>query len=167
MLLQSGDLFAELTRIVESAAGVMREIAPEETIAEIEPPSAVLRDLWKQWEPVFVRYLSWKRETKLALADDSIVDLHFAWQRFMAILNLFDPGFACVAEKRPGGVRLALICLDPARAIAPVFRAAASSILFSATLSPLEMTRRTLGLEKASAPRLWRCRRRFRARTAK
>jgi DNA excision repair protein ERCC-2 len=104
--------------------------------------------LWKAWEPEFVRYLSWKRETKLALAEDSIVNLHFDWQRFMAILNLFGPGFACVAEKRPSGVRLALVCLDPARAVAPVFKAAASAILFSATLSPVDVTRRLLGLEK-------------------
>jgi DNA excision repair protein ERCC-2 len=148
LLLQPGELFEEVTRIVESAATVLRESAPEEAIAEVEPPSAALRELWKQWEPAFIGYLSWKRETKLALAEDPIVDLHFAWQRFMAILNLFGPGFACVAGKRPDGVRLALICLDPARAIAPIFRAAASSILFSATLSPVEMTRRTLGLEK-------------------
>ena len=64
------------------------------------------------------------------------------------------------------GRGLALICLDPARAIAPIFRAAASSILFSATLSPVEITRRTLGLEKDRTARS-RCRRRFRARTAK
>ncbi|MGO8766897.1 MAG: ATP-dependent DNA helicase, partial [Limisphaerales bacterium] len=147
LLLQSGALFGELTRIVESAAAVLREIAPEEAIAEVEPPTAALRELWKQWEQAFIGYLSWKLETKLALADDPIVDLHFAWQRYMAILNLFGPGFACVAEKRPDGVRLALICLDPARAIAPIFRAAASSILFSATLSPVEVTRRTLGLD--------------------
>jgi DNA excision repair protein ERCC-2 len=148
LLLQPGELFEALTGIVEGTASVLRESAPEDAIAEVEPPAAALRELWKQWEPVFIRYLSWKRETKLALAEDPIVDLHFAWQRFMAILNLLGPGFACVAEKRADGVRLALICLDPARAIAPVFRAAASSILFSATLSPLEVTRRVLGLEK-------------------
>jgi DNA excision repair protein ERCC-2 len=148
VLLQSGKLFLELTRIVESAADTLRAGAPTEAIAEVEPPIAALRELWKEWEPAFVGYLSWKRETKLALVDDPIVDLHFAWQRFMAILNLFGPGFACVSEHRPDGERLALICLDPARAIAPIFRAAASSILFSATLSPVEMTRRTLGLEK-------------------
>jgi DNA excision repair protein ERCC-2 len=53
-----------------------------------------------------------------------------------------------VVEKRPAGVRLALVCLDPARALAPVFKAAASAILFSATLSPVEVTRHLLGLEK-------------------
>ncbi|MGA2748079.1 MAG: ATP-dependent DNA helicase [Verrucomicrobiota bacterium] len=148
LLLQPGALFEALSRIVEDAAALLRQSATDAAIAEIDPPAGALRELWKRWEPEFVRYLSWKRGIKLALPEDPIVDLHFDWQRFMAILNLFGAGFACVAEKRPAGVRLALICLDPARAVAPVFRAAASTILFSATLSPVEMTRRVLGLEK-------------------
>lgn len=151
-LLQPGELFESLTHLVERVAAVLAETAGllEEPamIGEADPPTEALRELWKEWEPEFVRYLSWKREMKLALPEDPMVDLHFGWQRFMAILNLFGPGFACVIEKRAAGARLALVCLDPARALAPVFRAAASTILFSATLSPMEVTRRTLGLEK-------------------
>jgi DNA excision repair protein ERCC-2 len=152
LLLQSGELFEALTRIVEEAAALLQETAASldefASIGEAVPPAQELRELWKQWEPEFIRYLSWKREIKLALAEDPVVDLHFDWQRFMAILNLFGPGFACVVEKAPAGARLALVCLDPARAIAPVFQAAASAILFSATLTPVEVTRRLLGLEK-------------------
>jgi DNA excision repair protein ERCC-2 len=152
LLLQPGLLFESLSAIVEEAAALLQNSAgalkESASIGETEPPIAALRELWQRWEPEFVRYLSWKREIKLALAEDPLVDLHFAWQRFMAILNLFGPGFACVTERRPAGARLALVCLDPARAIAPVFKAAASAILFSATLSPVEVTRRLLGLEK-------------------
>jgi DNA excision repair protein ERCC-2 len=152
LLLSQGELFESLARIVNNLAALLRDTAAtlpgRELIAEVEAPGAPLRELWKEWEPQFVRYLSWKREVKLALPEDSIVDLHFGWQRFMAILNLFGPGFACVSEKRAAGVRLALVCLDPARALAPVFRAAAASVLFSATLSPIDVTRRLLGLEK-------------------
>jgi DNA excision repair protein ERCC-2 len=152
LLLQPGELFEALTRIVEEAAALLQTRAaalePSAPIGEAPPPAQELRELWKQWEPEFIRYLSWKREIKLALVEDPVVDLHFAWQRFMAMLNLFGPGFACVVEKRPAGARLALVCLDPARAIAPIFKAAASAILFSATLSPVEVTRRLLGLEK-------------------
>ncbi len=152
LLLQPGELFESLSRIVENAASLLRETARDlpgsQAIAEVEPPASSLRQLWKEWEPQFVRYLSWKREVKLALPEDPIVDLHFAWQRFTAILNLFGPGFACVLEKLPAGVRLALVCLDPARALAPVFHAASSTVLFSATLSPLDVTRRLLGLDK-------------------
>jgi DNA excision repair protein ERCC-2 len=74
--------------------------------------------------------------------------MHFAWQRVIAVLNLFGPGFSCVIERRQGILRLALVCLDPSRALKPIFGAASSTILFSATLSPVEVTRRVLGLEK-------------------
>jgi DNA excision repair protein ERCC-2 len=117
-------------------------------IAETQPPKAALKEIWKDWEGRFVRYLGWKREQKLAMPDDPLVEAHFALQRFITVLNLFGPGFSCVVERRPAGIRLAIVCLDPARALGPVFRAVSSSILLSATLSPAEVVRRTLGLEK-------------------
>ena len=150
--LQPGELFEALSRVIGQTAAVLQNSAGDleapALIGETKPPTPELRSLWQEWEPEFIRYLSWKREIKLALAEDPVVDLHFAWQRFMAILNLYGPGFACVVEKRPAGARLALVCLDPARAIAPIFKAAASAIFVSATLSPVEVTRRLLGLEK-------------------
>jgi DNA excision repair protein ERCC-2 len=152
ILLQEGELFESISGALAALAGLLRETAQAleagNAIAEVEPPTVELRRLWKEWEPVFIRYLFWKREMKVALAEDAILDLHFAWQRLIAILNLFGPGFTCVIERRGGLLRLALVCLDPARALAPIFRAASSAILFSATLSPVEMTRRMLGLEK-------------------
>jgi DNA excision repair protein ERCC-2 len=152
LLLQPGEMFESISQTVEGVTALLHEAAEPlpgpNAIAEIDPPKEALRALWKEWEPKFVRYLSWKREVKLALSDDPIVDLHFAWQRFVAILNLFGTGFTCVVEKRNGTVRLAIVCLDPARALAPIFRAASATVLFSATLSPVEVTRRILGLEK-------------------
>ncbi len=158
LTLQPGELFESLAETI----GNLRELFVEQAeslpanpgagsthqIAEIAPPTQALRALWKDWEAKFVRYLSWKREVKFSPPEDPIVDLHFAWQRLIAGLNLFGPGFTCVIERRPEGLRLALICLDPARAVGPIFRAANSAVLFSATLSPVDVVRRSLGLEK-------------------
>ncbi len=160
LLLRSGEMFVALSRtfghvaaLLGETAGLAREGGESAggsfagPICEADPPVEALRALWKEWEPDFIRYLTWKRETKVAMPDDPIVDCHFVWQRFMAVLNLLGPGFTCVAERRPAGARLAIVCLDPARPLAPVFGAAASTILISATLSPVEVIRRTLGLE--------------------
>jgi len=149
LLLQSGEWFDRLAGTLSRLMALLAETAAAAQpgpMTEIDPPIEAVRALWKDWEPDFVRYLAWKREARLAPADDPIVDIHFVWRRFVTVLNLFGPGFTCVVEKRPGGARLALVCLDPARPLGPVFRAAASTTLLSATLSPVEVIRRTLGL---------------------
>lgn len=152
LLFQEGDLFDSISETMGALSSLLREtaqvLAAGEAIAEIEPPADALRELWQAWEPKFIRYLAWKRDQKLAPPEDPIIDLHFVWQRLSAVLNLYGPGFTCVIERRQRRLRLAIVCLDPARAIAPIFRAASSAILFSATLAPVEMTQRVLGLEK-------------------
>jgi DNA excision repair protein ERCC-2 len=151
-VLQSGDLFADMVLSIEELLEIVQAAAedlPEgEAIAEIEPPTEAILDLRLDWEAKLMRYLAWKRETRLALVDDPVMDFHFALQRFSAVLSMLGPDFTCVVERRAAGVRLGLVCLDPARALAPVFRAAHATILLSATLTPPEAIERVLGLEK-------------------
>jgi len=136
-------LSAGLT-ILEKAAEIVSAAQP---IAEAVPPVQELQKLWKDWEGNFIGYLSWKREHKIAAIEDPIVEIHFALQRFLSTLRQFGPGFTCVVEQTASGIRLALVCLDPARPLAPIFGSAAATIFLSATLSPVETTRRVLGLE--------------------
>ncbi|PYQ67983.1 MAG: hypothetical protein DMF54_02590 [Acidobacteria bacterium] len=150
LALQPGDLFADLTASVETLEDLLARLAAElpdgEAIAEISPPSDEIEDWRNDWEPRLVRYLDWKRDAKIALPDDPVLDLHFGLTRFAAVLNLYGPEFTCVVERRAAGVRLALVCLDPARAVGPIFRAASSSVLMSATLTPHSAVARLLGL---------------------
>ncbi|HYN21332.1 MAG TPA: DEAD/DEAH box helicase, partial [Thermoanaerobaculia bacterium] len=119
LLLQPGRLFADLVDSLDELLGVLTRAADElpegEAIAEIEPPAEGIRAIREEWEPRLMAYLAWKREQKIALPDDPVLDVHFALQRFCAVLNLFGPDFTCVVERRGAGVRLALLCLDPAR----------------------------------------------------
>ncbi len=153
LLLQPGDLFQDIVTSVEALLEILLDTAqdlPEgDAIAECEPPSEAILALRVEWETKLMRYLAWKRETRLALVDDPVMDFHFALQRFAAVLSMFGPDFSCVVERRAAGIRLGLVCLDPARALAPVFRSAHSTILLSATLTPPEAIQRVLGLEAA------------------
>ncbi len=143
------DLAASVAEVLELLAGVAGDLPEEgEAIAETLPPADAVRALREAWEPRLLAYLAWKREIGIALPDDPILDAHFALQRFAAVLNLWGPDFTCVVERRAAGIRLALICLDPARALAPIFRAASSTVLLSATLTPAEAFERVLGLER-------------------
>ncbi len=151
LLLQPGDLFRDILGSVEDLMAIVEGCAadlPEgEAIAEIEPPRDAILELRTDWEARLMRYLAWKRETRLALVDDPVLDFHFTLQRFAAVLSMFGPDFTCVAERRASGGRIGLVCLDPARALAPIFREASSTVLLSATLTPPEAIRRVLGLE--------------------
>jgi DNA excision repair protein ERCC-2 len=152
LLLQSGDLFSDLAISVEELIEVVRNAAedlPEgDAIAEVAAPAEPILNVRLDWEAKLMRYLAWKRETRLGLVDDPVMDFHFRLQRFAAVLSILGEDFTCVAERRAGGVRLGLICLDPARSLSRVFRAAHSTILLSATLTPPEAIERVLGLEK-------------------
>jgi DNA excision repair protein ERCC-2 len=148
--LQPGDLFGDLSAsvadLLEILEGAASDLPEGEAIAEIVPPADEIHSWRMEWEPRLLRYLDWKRDTRLALPDDPILDLHFAVTRFAGVLNLFGTGFTCVTERRPDGLRLALICLDPARAVGPVLRSASSVVLMSATLTPHSAIERLLGL---------------------
>ncbi len=150
LALQPGELFGDLAASVDELLAILAESAEElpegEAIAEIVPPTDPIFELRLSWEEKLMRYLAWKRETRLALVDDPVLDFHFALQRFAAVLSIFGPDFTCVVERRVSGIRLALICLDPARALSPIFRHASSTILLSATLTPPDAIRRVLGL---------------------
>jgi DNA excision repair protein ERCC-2 len=156
LVLQPGDLFADLVASLEELAEILTTAAnedlPEEeadSIAECVPPADAIRALRASWEPKLLRYLAWKRDTKLAMPDDPILDAHFALQRFGAVLNLWGPEFTCVVERRAygGGIRLAIVCLDPAKVIGPILDRTSSAIFLSATLSPSEAFRRVVGLD--------------------
>jgi DNA excision repair protein ERCC-2 len=151
LLLQPGNLFAELADSVEQALALLEEcssLLPEgEAIAETDPPTEAIQTLRAEWEPRLMRYLAWKRDTKLALVDDPVLDFHFSLQRFAAVLNLFGPEFTCVVERRGSGIRLAVVCLDPSRAVGPIFDHASAAVLMSATLHPPEAVARVLGLD--------------------
>ncbi len=150
---QTGYLFAEIRNSFESVVALLQKateaLSENTSIAEIIPPEKELRTIWKDWEPRFIEYLSWKRENKVATVEDPIVDCHFVLQKFIATLSLFGSGFSCIVERTNSGIRLALVCLDPARPLAPIFKAASSTVFLSATLSPIETTRRVLGLENS------------------
>lgn len=153
-----GELFTDLIASIDELRAVLTSAAAESLpspdpeagaapIAEIAPPAEAIRAIRAEWEPRMVRYLAWKQETKLVLPDDPVMACHFTLARFVAVLGLFGPDFTCVVERRSAGIRLALVCLDPARALAPVFHQAAASVLLSATLAPADALRRTLGLK--------------------
>ena len=63
LLLQPGELFADIVTAVETLEAILEEAAAElpegEAIAEIQPPKEPIMELRAAWEPIFMAYLSW------------------------------------------------------------------------------------------------------------
>ncbi|MCL2513946.1 MAG: ATP-dependent DNA helicase [Oscillospiraceae bacterium] len=74
-----------------------------------------------------------------------ILDLYFEVQMFLTVSKLYDGHFTTITEIYGGEVSVTLFCLDPSEIIAGGLSKARSSVLFSATLTPLPYYREILG----------------------
>lgn len=142
------DLSAALGRLRALLAHWGSELPEEAAVGEAVFSEEDYDDFLARWDEAIVAYFEWKRDASDESEDDPVLALHFALVRFGLVLR-FAAGksdFARVIERTAAGWKAAIVCLDPARALAPTLSAAASVVLLSATLEPFEMIRRLTGL---------------------
>lgn len=80
-----------------------------------------------------------------------IRDLYFDALWFTKVAERLDDTYAVVREAVDFDIRFKLFCRDPAPRLRERFASAGASVLFSATLAPLDYFRRTLGLDDTSS----------------
>lgn len=140
---------AELGKAVMQLRGCLRELGsadPPEALAQ--PPSALMASVVR-----FNRQLEhlWERH---GTADASLTELGRATWRFERSLEWFAPErFSCVVGA-DGGARVRLHCIDPAPMLGKRIAEAGASVLFSATLAPLDYFRAELDIGEAPALQL-------------
>lgn len=78
---------------------------------------------------------------------DELLECYFEALAFLRIAELFDERYVVYAEKYRKDVTLRLFCLDPSYLLHEGLRRSTASILFSATLTPLDYFREILGGE--------------------
>jgi DNA excision repair protein ERCC-2 len=149
------------------AAAAAREVralvagAAETLEAEGEEPAGLvgldverLYELRLALESVLVRHLAEMKAGGERVPDDPILDLFFTYTRFHDVHALAVPGgrrddaFDVIAQRRPDGPRLSILCKDPSRLLGPILNGAAATLAMSATLSPPEFYRDLLGLDR-------------------
>ena len=78
-------------------------------------------------------------------AREDVRDLFFTAFRFLSVLEAYDERYVTCYELRGRDLRVRLFCTDPSPGIAETLESPRATILFSATLTPLDFHRRTLG----------------------
>ena len=74
-----------------------------------------------------------------------LISLYFEVNMYILVSELYDEHYTTLIENRGSDVLVTLFCLDPAKVIAEGLSRGISSIIFSATLSPLNYYREILG----------------------
>ena len=75
----------------------------------------------------------------------NVLELYFEINKFLMIAEMYDENYTTIVEFYGQDVAVTLFCLDPSKIIAGGLSRAKSSILFSATLTPLPYYREILG----------------------
>jgi len=81
---------------------------------------------------------------------EALLDIYFNLVSFTKILELYDDHYITYYEKTPKDMKIKLFCIDPSRLLKDATNKGKASILFSATLSPVEYFTRMLGGDEYS-----------------
>lgn len=118
----------------------------EEALASFDPRT--ISDLRIAFDGAMLSYFLYKREQKLWIADDPILDLFFTLTHFHRVLSLGGSEFVHLARRAPDGtIGLRIFCLDAARFVGEIIEESAGVIAMSATLEPFDFYRDLLGFD--------------------
>jgi DNA excision repair protein ERCC-2 len=140
-------LVRELSEYIATTVGLaFDEHRGEEALASFDPHT--ISDLRIAFDGAMLSYFLYKREQKLWIADDPILDLFFTLTHFHRVLSLGGSEFVHLARRAPDGtIGLRIFCLDAARFVGEIIEESAGVIAMSATLEPFDFYRDLLGFD--------------------
>lgn len=107
-------------------------------------------ELEKRVQTLSRAMLSWMRRNKLSPAYASVRTLHSNISRYKKISELYDERYTFFIEVADGDVKVRLVCLDPSHLLSVCYKRAVASVMFSATLEPIDYFSDILGGDKRS-----------------
>ncbi len=101
-------------------------------------------------DPYLVFMEECKRLFRKNLDDDRINEIYLNLKKLKSVCEIYDKRFTLYIEAQGEEVKLRIMCLDPSFMLNECMKKGISSILFSATLTPLEYFSDVLGCEKSN-----------------
>lgn len=102
-------------------------------------------DFVKLIESAVIETGEWLSAKKNHALCEKILELYFEMNKFLIISEIYDTHYTSIVERFGRDSVVTLFCLDPSKHITDGLSRAKSSILFSATLTPLPYYREILG----------------------
>lgn len=137
-LKEINDYFISLRKLLESKGA--DHIIMEEQPTELYP---MLKSFIKSSEDFFLK-------TGKGALDGCLLNFYFEAYAFLKISEYYDERYATIVERAGRDIWVRLFCIDPSKVIREALRRGRSSVLFSATLSPMDYFIYTLGGDENS-----------------
>ena len=91
----------------------------------------------------------WLRKNPASELYDEAYALTSQIRKYQCVSEYFDKGFLCYVEVSGGDITVKTYCLDPARVMNSLLGRAKATVMFSATLTPMEYFLNVLGCSKS------------------
>lgn len=115
------------------------EILEEDNLVEKEYPIE-LCNLLSMFLKVADEYLAISKED-----DEDLMDLYFDIHGFISISEIYDENYVTIFKKDYNGITTKLYCVNPSKSIVEKMKKSKSSIIFSATLIPMDYFKEMYG----------------------
>jgi len=135
------DLKVEVEGRIAAAAG---NAVSKEAVIDLDPVD--FSSLRMKFDSAVLEYFFYKKEQGLFSAEDPVVEIFLALNRFHRVLELSGDEFVYLARRGgEGGDGLRIFCRDASRFLGEVFSRCAGAVVMSATLEPFEFYENLLG----------------------
>jgi len=124
------------------------EALSEEFLPEGRPECAIAespRNLTTMLQGVVTSAEAWLSLNKKTEFREALTELYFKALAFVRTAEIFDDSHVTIVRRENGSILVRLFCVDPSRLLSAALQRGRTAIFFSATLSPLEYFRETLG----------------------
>jgi DNA excision repair protein ERCC-2 len=154
-------LFQHLLVLAESTAELIHETVADALgeasagDAEAFLPNEKLSELRIALDAALLQYFIYKRENKMWMANDPVLEIFFAVTRFHRVLQLGGDEFIHLASRtRDGNEKIKIFCRDASRFVGATLDESAGAVAMSATLEPFDFYQDLLGFDRHRSDRL-------------
>ncbi|MBC1547077.1 ATP-dependent DNA helicase [Listeria sp. FSL L7-1435] len=127
-------------------------IALNKKLTEIGETIYVEKEKLAEWNEAVLKFTfvakEWLPQNTQSESQADVLELYFESLRYLAIAEFYDERYVTQVTRSRGDLEIKQLCLDPAFLLSEKLKLGSSSVLFSATLRPIDYYTNVLGGEK-------------------
>ncbi|MBC2193382.1 ATP-dependent DNA helicase [Listeria sp. FSL L7-0229] len=127
-------------------------IALNKKLTELGETIYVEKEKLAEWNETVLKFTfvakEWLPQNTQSESQADVLELYFESLRYLAIAEFYDERYVTQVTRSRGDLEIKQLCLDPAFILSEKLKLGSSSVLFSATLRPIDYYTKVLGGEK-------------------